>query len=1107
MSFWWIDEVEAPHASLAPDPSGDLGLTGLALAGQWHAAPGVGGDTPADPAPAASGLARSNLSAGSALASTLAAPAAVVGDLDGDGLTSVADFGLLSDYLVSGGGYQAALDVNHDGHLDAQDLEAIRANFGAGPETIDPARRILVASLGDRDGDGMADLAVLQDAAQPFLYLSEVGTASALRTIKLNANYTYFDIEPILDGGVPQALAIAGINDVTGAARVFVLDLATHALTAGANFGRNVAFTEMEAWLGGDGHIHVAMTGEAVGRDEARLVVADLATGALISKRIALDFDLVGLEFGYDAGHAELVVAGQTSTGGVRLFGYDAGSLLRTLSFSFGKVHAVDLAMSEDPAGGGALFGLLSQGAGGFYSVDLRDGAGHRVSQVAVETAGLALELALWREDAASALHFSALEVAPASGFAVVTSGAFDGSPLYYATAGSGAFTDSLAMLHTEDGMGFALGQRNPVTGAEQVRMRLAEDNYRLPTFAVPGAPLDDSWFEDNRVHGHTRYFVWDPTRGTEFYDLPGQDNAAATFAALGAHVFTRSVRHYDDTPAWSSEYPVDEDGNQILAGPRDSYGHELGPLENLIQPMVNESWAAGVPMIAYFNDMSDAMLADMHPEWIVREHDGTPIEHQNRGVFLDITGPFGEVVQQRLLELADMGVAAILLDYTHLPLDGAWGSQIEADWIALTGTAAPPIGQTAEYQSFMRFGAHRMIEAIAGWEAALKAEYPGVELIVSVTTVPGLTRPDMYSELAAIGNPKSEMFSALSRQIVDQVFERNPDLHQPDDVIRQAFGFALVRDSAENGTPHFWKARSPTAEQDEAYIAAITTFGGIAALDIIEYLLEPGATVPGNPSLAEYAENFALGARISPFLADTTPQSEVGIYWSETARDAWYEDGDAATWANVNLPALGAFETLMDMGLTPTILTDSDVAHGIDPNLRMLFVPDIDNLSAAQLAELAQFTAAGGTVITGDATDWSTDAGYQAGMAAFAAAAAPFRAEALVRVDDLADGAMAQAYRSETNDNQLVVAITNSFDFVQAARLANPIPPDPVPAGASVFVDFDALPAGSTLPYAYDAVSGAMLEVTEVGGGWMVSLPGFAQMMLVVIEAPATAI
>src|SRR5690606_34792037 len=108
---------------------------------------------------------------------------------------------------------------------------------------------------------------------------------------------------------------------------------------------------------------------------------------------------------------------------------------------------------------------------------------------------------------------------------------------------------------------------------------------------------------------------------------------------------------------------------------------------------------------------------ADMHPEWIVREHDGTPIAHQNRGVFLDITGPFGEIVQQRLLELADMGVAAILLDYTHLPLDGAWGSQVEADWIALTGSAAPPQGQTEEYRDFALFGAQRMTETIAGWE------------------------------------------------------------------------------------------------------------------------------------------------------------------------------------------------------------------------------------------------------------------------------------------------------------------------------------------------------------------------------------------------------
>jgi hypothetical protein len=130
-------------------------------------------------------------------------------------------------------------------------------------------------------------------------------------------------------------------------------------------------------------------------------------------------------------------------------------------------------------------------------------------------------------------------------------------------------------------------------------------------TASLPG------WFTANRVHGHTRLLLrlWG--------DKPEADAAAAHFKALGAEAFTRHAKSGDEDPPWPAGDPFGS---------------------NVVKEFIDRAHAEGLRIFTYYWHMSEKSLEAPHPEWVCKNRDGTTIEG-DRGVQLDITGPYREVV------------------------------------------------------------------------------------------------------------------------------------------------------------------------------------------------------------------------------------------------------------------------------------------------------------------------------------------------------------------------------------------------------------------------------------------------------------------------------
>lgn len=204
-----------------------------------------------------------------------------------------------------------------------------------------------------------------------------------------------------------------------------------------------------------------------------------------------------------------------------------------------------------------------------------------------------------------------------------------------------------------------------------------------------PGLGGVPRWFDAHRVKGHTRLALG--AVGKRRY-LPESDefaHAAAAFKALGAGMFARHVKLNNGDPWWPTAKPRCEDGTLYSQHPRDVAGYTLEPGVSIVQQTIDEAHHEGLKIIAYYFHMTEktlsegAMVGDCvvppHDEWVCKDPNGNRITIPRKPWFwLDITGPYREVVLTRLLELADMGIDGLQFDFFHLPPKGCWGTALE---------------------------------------------------------------------------------------------------------------------------------------------------------------------------------------------------------------------------------------------------------------------------------------------------------------------------------------------------------------------------------------------------------------------------------------------
>ena len=515
------------------------------------------------------------------------------------------------------------------------------------------------------------------------------------------------------------------------------------------------------------------------------------------------------------------------------------------------------------------------------------------------------------------------------------------------------------------------------------------------------------AWFTGSRVQGHTRLPVkrldWDQFQG-----------AAEGFKALGATVFSRHFKSRAEDP-W-----------------------DVG----IWQDMVVKAHLLDMKVIAYYWHMAEKTVADLHPEWVCKQPDRTtPIlknpddaeDDPENFAYLDITGPYGEVVLSRLLTLRQIGVDGLMFDERHLPPGGCWGSALEDAWKAGTGQPAPGPDDPG-YAGFLDFKARKIEDTFVGWRDAVHAQHPDVVLEVSTTSIPALTPREMTTRLVRVADSaKNEYRLALNKGLSGDAFsdaDGTPAIDPPEDHVRQAVGWTVLRDSADARPPRIWVSGVPNEDHARGAAGSILEFGCIANMDVDEPTLVPPHNEVGDgktPAPALQAA-FKLGRDVSPHLAAAQPVRWAAVHFPELARNA--RENVKAAWKEVLWPMVGAFQALSEDGLPVGIVNDEQLAGDELAGYRVLFLPDPDGLSVAQQQAKEGFLGRGGVVVENNpAWGWSDPLTREAAFASFRAAILLQSTSAPVRVMGRPQKSYGVSYRS---GGRLVVAVTNDFSWIQ---------------------------------------------------------------------------
>ena len=597
------------------------------------------------------------------------------------------------------------------------------------------------------------------------------------------------------------------------------------------------------------------------------------------------------------------------------------------------------------------------------------------------------------------------------------------------------------------------------------------------------------AWFTTNRVHGHTRLTL------RLWRDKDEFKKAAAGFKSLGAHAFTRHVKTGDEDPWWPTGQP---------------------PRRNVVSTFIHEAHTEGLKIFAYYWHMSEKTMADLHSEWICRDWNGNPVDTE-RGPFLDMTGPYRELVLTRLRELAGMGADGLFFDFRHLPPRGCLNTALAIAWEARTG-APPPAPNDCDslYLDFLDFKAEQIEDTFAYWRDRVKADYPNVVFIISTTTVPALTDREMTTRLARLADSaKNEYRHALHSRYTKDVFEppsnERPceppvDLRKPEDHVRQALGWTVLRDAADGRPPHIWARGVPNRKHAQAFAGSLLTFGCIANMDVHEYYLSEktaGEVIPqGKTPVDALKDAFALGNVVSLHMDETRALRWAAIHFGERSRNE-YGGNFRAAWREVLWPLVGAYQALTEDGVPVGIVNDQQLAHGELDGYRVLVLPKPNGLDHGQQLAVTAFKASGGTVIENDpAWPWSDPNAGDAAADAFRAALGGHLKAAPLRVIGGPTGRYAVAYHKT---ERLVVAVTNDFSWVQIEWEPGAINPAPPPAaGVRVSWRKDAgLVHGADRTgrlHAIEAVTGQTLQVEESDHAYRVALPRFKFMALLVV-------
>jgi len=590
---------------------------------------------------------------------------------------------------------------------------------------------------------------------------------------------------------------------------------------------------------------------------------------------------------------------------------------------------------------------------------------------------------------------------------------------------------------------------------------------YRLP-----------DWYDQHRVQAHTRL-------SARYMDNPIFLSAAEAFREMGCRVFTRHIKSGKEGAWWPSAVGA------VLPEARD---------RNWAKDIIDNAHNAGGRIIVYHRHMEDAHMAEQHPDWVCRDHAGRP-RSSSRGDYMCFNSPYPDYFLQRALELVDLGADGFYFDEAHMPKTGCWCASCRKRFKEETGLDHPlrPDPDDPVWHKLIDFNNATIERTFLKWRQALHARNPDLVMLVGSNTWPMMVERHLTSRLFRIADSVKTEFALPARMPAHATLSLCPSMQPLERDAKIALGYVLARDAAGGRPAHIWTHNLLSETGALHATAGMLTHGCIANLDVAE------GTLPN----AMFNKAFALGEKVSPYLAGTAPVRWAALHYSERARDRYAAD-PAGAWEKVLYPFYGAFLVLLRARLPVGIVTDSQLEDGLLDGYDVLFLPAPDALTDPMCAVAATFRENGGRVVEqGPAWKWhDPGGGHEAAKQKFANALADAANPAPVQVFGGPETMHATAF-SRDKGGTLTVSLANDFAWVHTGRIKDDsraelveIEGQKVPAPCAdvrIVLRRQPLPA-----HAIEVITGETLDVNPCDNGVEIRVPEFAHMALVVLKSPS---
>ncbi|MCF7849013.1 MAG: hypothetical protein K9M45_09200 [Kiritimatiellales bacterium] len=516
-----------------------------------------------------------------------------------------------------------------------------------------------------------------------------------------------------------------------------------------------------------------------------------------------------------------------------------------------------------------------------------------------------------------------------------------------------------------------------------------------MPDYQLP------EWFDGHRVQLHTRLGINRMNRYPEVFF-----NRAKDFEEMGATVFSRHMVSGGEGAWWPSKVGAI---------------HEMAQDRNIAKEIIDDAHKHGLKLIAYNRHIEDDWAAETHPEWRCVGPDGEPLM-ASRGINMCMNSPFADYILTRQLELVDLGADGFFYDHVHMPREGCWCKYCRAKFTAMTGLKHPERIDPEDplWHKLKEFNNYTIAQTFAKWRKALHARRPDVVMVVGSNLWPCLSDKHLDHRVFRIMDSHKTEFNKGTVYRSPKALWPFPTHFRPmDKDVRLGYGFDVARDASDGRPAHIWAHNIRYESHMLGAAAGVVAHGCIANLDVDEkHIPDPN-----------FNSSFAMGDRVSPYLAGTQPLRQVAILHSEQARD---RDGLDYTkvWQDTLYPIYGAYHVLLRDRIPCGFIFDSQLAQRKFDGIKFLFVPNMGNLSDELKAALADFRKGGGTVIENNPSwQWHTEEGWPDAGAQFRKKIAPLQALAQAIGGD--EKMHLQAYVSR-DGKKLTVCLANDFSWVQ---------------------------------------------------------------------------